>query len=79
MISGRSRDTEDWSYDTENSALTTGINYILKYIKIENSFIVTIVDNITVFTIFRLNKCRFCASAKKHQNIEDEIDIFGIT
>ncbi len=28
----RSCDTEDWSNDTENSALITGINYILKYI-----------------------------------------------
>ncbi len=26
---------EDWSNDAENSALITGINYILKYIKIE--------------------------------------------
>ncbi len=26
----RSRDTEDWSNDAENSALITDINYILK-------------------------------------------------
>ncbi len=26
------------SCDTENSALITGINYILKYIKIENGY-----------------------------------------
>ncbi len=35
MISEGSRDTEDWSNDAENSALITGINDILKYIKIE--------------------------------------------
>ncbi len=34
MISEGSCDTEDWSNDAENSALITGINYILKYIKI---------------------------------------------
>ncbi len=38
MISEGSCDTEDCSYDAENSALITGINYILKYIKIENSY-----------------------------------------
>jgi len=36
MISEGSCDTEDWSNDAENSAITE-INYILKYIKIENS------------------------------------------
>ncbi len=30
MISEGSSDTEDWSNDAENSALITGINYILK-------------------------------------------------
>ncbi len=35
MISERSR---DWSNDAENAALITGINYILKYIQIENSY-----------------------------------------
>ncbi len=38
MISEGSCDTEDLSNDAENSALITGINYILKYIKIENFF-----------------------------------------
>ncbi len=52
MISEGSCDTEDWSNNAENSALITGINYILKYIKIENSFIVIIFHNITVFTVF---------------------------
>ncbi len=28
----RSCDTEDWSNDAENTALITGINYILQYI-----------------------------------------------
>ncbi len=36
MISEESCDTEDWSNDAENSALITGINYILIYIHIEN-------------------------------------------
>jgi len=31
-------DTEDWSNDAENSDLITGINYILQYIHIENSY-----------------------------------------
>ncbi len=38
MISEGSCDTEDWSNDTENSALITSINYILKYITIENYY-----------------------------------------
>ncbi len=36
MISEGSCDTEDLSNVAENSALITGINSILKYIKIEN-------------------------------------------
>jgi len=36
MISEGSCDTEDRSNDVENSACIAGINYILKYIKIEN-------------------------------------------
>ncbi len=36
MISEGSCDTEDWSSDAENTALITAINYILKYIYIEN-------------------------------------------
>jgi len=39
MIYKGSCDTEDWSNDAENSALITGINYILKYIQIENSYL----------------------------------------
>jgi len=31
-------DTEDWSNDTENTDVITGINYILQYITIENSY-----------------------------------------
>jgi len=38
MISEGSCDTEDWGNDAENKALITGINYIIKYIKIENSY-----------------------------------------
>ncbi len=37
MISEGSCDSEDWSNDAENSALITGINYILQHIHIENS------------------------------------------
>ncbi len=39
MISEGSCDTEDWSNDAENSALIIEINYILKYIQIENSYL----------------------------------------
>ncbi len=38
MISEESCDTEDWSNDAENLALSAGINYILNYIQIENSY-----------------------------------------
>ncbi len=38
MISEGSCDTEDWSNDDENSALITEINYILLYIRIEDSY-----------------------------------------
>ncbi len=36
MISEGSCDTEDWSNDAENSALITGINYVLIYNTVEN-------------------------------------------
>ncbi len=32
-------DTEDWSNDAENSVVITEIKYILKYIKIDKSYI----------------------------------------
>ncbi len=35
----RSCDTEDWSNDAENAALTTGINHIFQYMLIHNSYI----------------------------------------
>ncbi len=38
MISEGSCDTEDWGNDAENSALITGINYILTCIQIENNY-----------------------------------------
>ncbi len=38
MISEESCDTEDWSNDAENTALITEINYILQYIRIEDSY-----------------------------------------
>jgi len=38
LISEGSCDTEDWSNDTENSALITKINYILKYILTQNTY-----------------------------------------
>ncbi len=37
MISGESCDTEDCN-DAVKSALVTGINYILEYIKIESTY-----------------------------------------
>jgi len=38
LISEGSCDTEDWSNDAENTALITGINYILKHI--QNSYFI---------------------------------------
>ncbi len=40
MIFEGSRDTEDWSNDADfkKSALIKGINYILKYIQLENAY-----------------------------------------
>ncbi len=38
MISEGSCDTEDWSNDAEIQLRITEINYILKYIHIENSY-----------------------------------------
>jgi len=37
MLSEGSRDTEDWSNDAEIQLCITEINYIFKYLKIENS------------------------------------------
>ncbi len=42
MISEGSCDTEDWSNDAENTALITGINYILQYIQIENQLYILV-------------------------------------
>ncbi len=57
MISEGSCDTEDWSNDAENSDLITEINYILKYIQIENSFFIVIIFyNITEFTVYLKKK-----------------------
>ncbi len=39
LISEGSCDTEDWSNDAENTALTSRINYTLKYIQIENTYL----------------------------------------
>ncbi len=54
MISEGSCDTEDWSYDAENSDLITEINYILKYIKIVKPILEIAIrfHNITVFFFF---------------------------
>ncbi len=30
--------SDDWSNDAENSALITGINWVLQYVKVENHF-----------------------------------------
>ncbi len=38
MISEGSCDTEDWSNDAEKSDLITEINYILLFIRIEESY-----------------------------------------
>ncbi len=39
MFSKGSCDTKDWSNDAENAALHHSKNYILKYIKIEHSYL----------------------------------------
>jgi len=51
VISEGSCDTEDWSNDVENSALVTGINYTLLYIRIENRYF-KLEKYLTVFTVF---------------------------
>ncbi len=49
MISKESCDTEDWSNDAENSALNTGINYVLKYKTVDSIYLYLIIfHNITV-------------------------------
>ncbi len=50
MISEGSRDIEDRLIDAENSALITGIQYMLKHSN--RYFKLTIFHNITVFTVF---------------------------
>ncbi len=65
VISEGSCDTEDWSNDAENSALIKGINYILKYIQIQNSFL----NSINILTFFKSNKCSF-DEHKKHKNAQ---------
>ncbi len=53
MISEESCDTEDWSNDAENSALITGINYILfKNIFYFYFLMAVVFHNITDCTIF---------------------------
>ncbi len=49
MISEGSCDTEDLSNDAENWALISVIHYILKYIKIENTFFIAIFHYIYVY------------------------------
>jgi len=53
MISEGSCDTENWSNDVENSALSTGINYTLAYIQIENTCVTNQHTELVVF--LRLN------------------------
>ncbi len=52
MISEGSCDNKDWSNDVENSALLSGINYILKYIKRENYYFNLSDFTIWLFTVF---------------------------
>jgi len=39
MIAEGSCDNEYWSNDAENTTLSTGNNYILKYVQIENCYL----------------------------------------
>jgi len=50
MISEGSCDTEYWRNDAKNSALITGINYVLKHI--ENETVILNRNNISGFTVF---------------------------
>ncbi len=38
-------DSEDWSIDAENQLCITGINYIWKYIQIENGYFKSFVSS----------------------------------
>ncbi len=65
MISKGSCETEDWSNGCwKFSFVTTGINYILKYIKNRKLLfdIVIVFYNITVFTVS--NKCNLGAQIR---------------
>ncbi len=55
MIS-EGNDSEDWSNDAENTTLIIEINYILKYIKIENHF--KYFPTLFFFLYVWWNKCR---------------------
>ncbi len=58
MISDGSCDTEDWSNGCwKFSFAITGINYIIKDIQVENSYlkILILFYNITVFSLFLMN------------------------
>ncbi len=58
MISGRLCDTEDWSNGCWNiSFAITGINHMVKYIKLENCFKLGYYSHaITAFTVFFLKQ-----------------------
>ncbi len=55
MISEGSCDTEDWRNDAENSALITGINYILKHIQNMHTYL-----NVLLSISAVLFYCIFC-------------------
>ncbi len=52
MISEGSCDTEDWSNDAGNSALLTGIHYILKYVKTEKYFKLQYFTKLNFLSVF---------------------------
>ncbi len=65
--------TEDWSNDAENTALITGINYILQYIHIENI-------GIMFLQYFWSDKCSLgeqkrCLLKTKNQSISKSLSV----
>ncbi len=53
MISEGLCDTEDWSNDAENTASITEINYISKYIEVENSYLNNVIISLFILIFIK--------------------------
>ncbi len=53
MISEGLCDTEDWSNDAENTAFITEINYISKYIEVENSYLNNVIISLFILIFIK--------------------------